>query len=77
MSGALANPMLRLQLLALRLAVLFHHARQPVELPRFRFAQGDGLRLEVPAAWLKAHPLTTHLLDKERAEWRSQGHPWR
>ncbi len=77
MSGALANPTQRLQLLALRLAVLFHHARQAVALPRFRIAPGSGLRIEVPAAWLKAHPLTAHLLDKERAQWRSQGHPWR
>jgi hypothetical protein len=33
--------------------------------------------LRVPARWLKAHPLTMHLLAKERAEWAAQGHPLR
>jgi hypothetical protein len=36
-----------------------------------------GYRVEVPARWLKAHPLTAHLLEKERAEWRAQGFAWR
>ena len=26
--------------------------------------------------WLKAHPLTSHLLDVEREEWKALGHPW-
>jgi exopolyphosphatase/guanosine-5'-triphosphate,3'-diphosphate pyrophosphatase len=76
-AGALGNATLRLQLLALRLAVLFHHARQPIAPPRFRIVGGKGLRFEVPARWLKAHPLTAHLLDKERSEWRALGFAWR
>jgi len=77
MASALGNPVLRAQLIALRLAVLFHHARQPIDAPRIRVGTAHGYRVEVPARWLKAHPLTAHLLEKERAEWRAQGYAWR
>ena len=36
-----------------------------------------GGTLRVPARWLKSHPLTMHLLAKERAEWAALGHPLR
>jgi hypothetical protein len=31
----------------------------------------------VSVRWLKAHPLSGHLLAKEQAEWREAGYPWR
>jgi hypothetical protein len=31
----------------------------------------------ISARWLKAHPLTAHLLDKERAQWEELGYRWR
>jgi exopolyphosphatase/guanosine-5'-triphosphate,3'-diphosphate pyrophosphatase len=74
---ALSNPDLRARLAALRLAVLFHHARRPIDAPRVVLKMSPGSVLRVPARWLKAHPLTMHLLAKERAEWAAQGHPLR
>jgi len=74
---ALADPTVRAQILALRLAVLFHHARQPIALPRIRITPGRAYGVAVPAAWLRAHPLTETLLSKERDEWRKAGHPWK
>ena len=71
----LENPGMRAQVLALRLAVLLHHARQPVAAPRVRIRPGRVPRVEVAAGWLRAHPLTAHLLAKEREEWAKAG--WR
>ncbi len=73
----LDDPSLRAQVLALRLAVLFHHARQPIDVPRIRIRPGRAFGLEVPARWLRAHPLTDHMLAKERGEWADAGWPWR
>ena len=73
----LDDPSLRAQVLALRLAVLFHHARQPIDAPRIRIGTGRGFRVDLPERWLRAHPLTAHLLAKERREWAEAGWPWR
>ena len=64
------------QLLALRLAVLFHHARGPIETPRVVVTIDKSIRCRVPARWMKAHPLSAHLLEKERAEWTAVGYRW-
>ncbi|MEO8487179.1 MAG: Ppx/GppA phosphatase family protein [Betaproteobacteria bacterium] len=77
MAPALADAGVRAQLLALRLAVLFHHARQPIDVPRIRIRTGRAVGVEVPATWLRAHPLTEHLLAKERDEWKRAGYAWR
>jgi exopolyphosphatase/guanosine-5'-triphosphate,3'-diphosphate pyrophosphatase len=66
----------RTQLLALRLGVLFHHARRPIDAPRITLALGPRIHVGVAARWLKAHPLTAHLFAKERAEWAAAGHAW-
>jgi len=63
--------------LALRLAVLFHHARGPIAAPRIGLSVDKSIRWRVSARWLKTHPLTLHLLDTERAEWRALGYPWK
>jgi exopolyphosphatase/guanosine-5'-triphosphate,3'-diphosphate pyrophosphatase len=73
----LADPEFRAQLCALRLAVLFHHARRPIALPRLALEVDRAMRFDVPARWLAAHPLTHHLLQKEADEWREQGFRWR
>lgn len=75
--GALADASLRAQLLAVRLAVLFHHARQPIDTPRIGIRPGRAFGVVVSARWLRAHPLSAHLLAKERDEWRKAGWPWR
>ncbi len=71
MAPALADETFRAQLLALRLAVLFHHARQPIDVPRVAIAAGARVGFGAPARWLRAHPLTAHLIGKERGEWRA------
>ena len=72
-AGALDDIDLRAQILALRLAVLFHHARREITLPRIALAAGPGIRLHVPIGWLKSHPQTAHLLDSEREDWVAAG----
>jgi exopolyphosphatase/guanosine-5'-triphosphate,3'-diphosphate pyrophosphatase len=74
---ALTLPLHRAQIAALRLAVLFHHARRAIDVPRVAFTTKGGLAVGVGTRWLKAHPLTAHLLDKERAEWAGAGYRWR
>ncbi len=65
------------QVLALRLAVLFHHARLGIDIPRVGLVLGRTVGFAISTRWLRAHPLTAHLLGKERAEWVSIGRPWR
>jgi exopolyphosphatase/guanosine-5'-triphosphate,3'-diphosphate pyrophosphatase len=76
MRTALDDPTFRLRLLALRLAVIFHHARRPIEPPRITFRFGREIRFAVPAAWRKAHPLTAHQIAAERTEWENVGFRW-
>ena len=66
----------RAQLVALRLAVLFHHARGPIDTPRIVLKVDKTIRCAVASRWMKAHPLSAHLLGKERDEWRALGYPW-
>jgi exopolyphosphatase/guanosine-5'-triphosphate,3'-diphosphate pyrophosphatase len=75
--AALDDPQTRAQVLALRLAVLLHHARRPIDAPRIRLAVGKSIGFGLPRRWLAAHPLTAHLLGKEFAEWQGAGYPIR
>jgi exopolyphosphatase / guanosine-5'-triphosphate,3'-diphosphate pyrophosphatase len=76
-AAALGDTGFRAQLIALRLAVLLHHARRPIDAPRISLGVGGRIRVGISARWLKAHPLTAHLLDKEKREWSALGYPWR
>ena len=49
----------------------------PIDAPRITLAVAATIRFGVAARWLAAHPLTAHLLDKERAEWAAAGYPMR
>jgi exopolyphosphatase / guanosine-5'-triphosphate,3'-diphosphate pyrophosphatase len=75
MGPVLADPRFRARLIALRLAVLFHHARRPIATPKVGLKSAARIRVSVPARWLKAHPLSAHLLAKERDEWTAAGYP--
>lgn len=76
--AALSDPQLRAQLISLRLAVLFHHARTVVALPRIQLTDtGSRVGLGVSERWLAKHPLTAHLLAKERRQWKELGYPWK
>jgi exopolyphosphatase/guanosine-5'-triphosphate,3'-diphosphate pyrophosphatase len=76
MAALLDDDDFRTALLALRLAVLFHHARIAIDAPRIALAVGSAIRFAVPPRWLKAHPLTAHLLERERGEWAALDHRW-
>jgi exopolyphosphatase/guanosine-5'-triphosphate,3'-diphosphate pyrophosphatase len=73
--AALGDRDTRAQLFAIRLAVLLHHARRPIDPPRIRLEAGRSIRFGLPKRWLAAHPLTAHLLGKELAEWAAAGYP--
>src|SRR5437867_6260690 len=75
--AALDDNALRAQLLALRLAVLFHHARAAIALPKIRLKVARRIALAVSPRWLAARPLTAHLLEKESAQWDALGYPWK
>jgi len=76
-AGWLGHNEVRTELLALRLAVLFHHARTTIALPKVRIEVARRIRIAISRRWLAAHPLTDHLLARERAQWDGQGHPWK
>jgi exopolyphosphatase/guanosine-5'-triphosphate,3'-diphosphate pyrophosphatase len=62
------------KIVALRLAVIFCHARHDVRLPRWRLVTGKtSVDFSVDERWLAAHPLTQHLLDEESLNWRKVG----
>jgi exopolyphosphatase/guanosine-5'-triphosphate,3'-diphosphate pyrophosphatase len=67
----------RAAVLALRLAVLIHHARASVAVPKMRLEVTRGIRVGISRRWLSAHPLTDYLLAKERGQWAELGYPWR
>jgi exopolyphosphatase/guanosine-5'-triphosphate,3'-diphosphate pyrophosphatase len=77
MTDTVADDDVAAQVLALRLAVLIHHARRAIDTPRLRLKVGRSIKFAVAKRWLKAHPLTTHLLGTERAEWSAVDRPWR
>jgi exopolyphosphatase/guanosine-5'-triphosphate,3'-diphosphate pyrophosphatase len=77
MAPLLRDGVFRAPLLALRIAVLLHHARRPIDLPRLALKARPRIEAHVSARWLKAHPLTAHLLARERNEWATTGYAWR
>ena len=76
-AGWLGDAEVRAELLALRLAVLFHHARTTIAVPRIRIESARRIRIGISARWLAAHPLTDYLLAREREQWAEQGYPWK
>jgi exopolyphosphatase/guanosine-5'-triphosphate,3'-diphosphate pyrophosphatase len=65
-----------LRALCLRLAVILHRRRDGRLPPSIRLrVKGNGARLEIPADWAGAHPLTEQSLRDEAAEWSKAG-PW-
>jgi exopolyphosphatase / guanosine-5'-triphosphate,3'-diphosphate pyrophosphatase len=77
LEGALADEEVRAAVVALRLAVLFHHARTQIAAPRIRLAVGKRIQIAISPRWLAAHPLKDYLLAKERAQWEEFCYPWR
>lgn len=72
--AALTDPTLVRMILALRLAVIFAHARRTVHLPQFKLAEThEGgqtvFTLTVDPQWMQRHPLTGFLLEQEEIVW--------
>ncbi len=58
----------------LRLAVLLHRGRSPQPLPDVKLrVKGRNLTLELPARWMKEHPLTLEDLEQERLYLKDAG----
>ncbi len=61
------------KVLALRLAVIFTHARRSETLPRLTLKAGRSMDLALDGDWLSRHPLTQYLLEEEAAHWARIG----
>jgi exopolyphosphatase/guanosine-5'-triphosphate,3'-diphosphate pyrophosphatase len=77
MEPMLADADFAAQVLALRLAVLFHHARRAIDLPRMKLVVQRQVHFSIAKQWLKSHPLTERLLEVEAGEWAAVGKKWR
>ena len=75
--GNIVDKDIRAAVLAVRMAVLVHHARTALVVPRITLKVARGIQFGISRRWLAAHPLTDYLLAKERAQWAALGHPWR
>ncbi len=74
LEAILGDAGVRAQLVALRIAVIVHHARMAVDVPEMALAVRDTIRLSLPRRWLDRHPLTAHLLREEGEAWTAQGY---
>jgi len=74
MRSRLDDPDGWLRVQCLRLAVILHRRRDGVLPPSVRLRiKSTGARLELPADWARAHPLTDQTLRQESAEWSKAG----
>ncbi|HET9207215.1 MAG TPA: exopolyphosphatase, partial [Burkholderiaceae bacterium] len=70
-----SSALLRDQLLSLRMAIIFCHARRDPSPGRMRIgAMAPGWAFSVDAPWAEAHPLSMHLLREEEKAWSRT--PW-
>ena len=74
LASALNEKNFCIQVLALRLAVIFCHARKNPVLKGVSLEAGAlGVVLKLPAVWMDAHPQSIHLLNEECASWQKMG----
>lgn len=72
-SEALTERERTMKIIALRLAVIFAHARRTAELPEWTLKFGKSIELGLDAEWLTRHPLTQHLIEEEAGHWSRIG----
>ncbi len=70
---ALGDPVRAGRLLALRLAIVLHHARRPMRLPHWTLRVHRAFEFGIDKAWLARRPLTRHLLEEEAQQWERVG----
>jgi exopolyphosphatase/guanosine-5'-triphosphate,3'-diphosphate pyrophosphatase len=74
LEATLADAQYAAQVLCLRLAIVFCHARTAVDLRGVRLKlASQKATLELPAGWPGAHPRTMYLLEEEAAAWERNG----
>ena len=64
------------QVLAMRLAVIFAHARKAAPLPLItitRSLNNTTLNIAIDRVWLENHPLTAYMLQQETDNWKKSG----
>jgi exopolyphosphatase / guanosine-5'-triphosphate,3'-diphosphate pyrophosphatase len=72
-STLLEEPERAAALLALRLAVILHHARNDVVCEGWTLRFARSIELGLDPVWLDQHPLTRHLLEEEAEQWQRVG----
>jgi hypothetical protein len=77
MENAIGDKPIRAAVLAVRVAIIVHHARATIAVPRIALEVARDIRFGISRRWLAAHPLADYLLAKERAQWADLGYPWR
>ena len=70
---ALEQPDFARAVLALRMAVLFSHARLALDNTQVRLKMKKGIELELTAQWVAEHPTAAFWMQKERAAWIDAG----
>ncbi|MDO4937786.1 MAG: Ppx/GppA phosphatase family protein [Sutterellaceae bacterium] len=76
-SASLVNPSMVNMIMALRLAVIFAHARRTVHLPEITLKRVEEngqtvFILSIDSQWLARHPLTNYLLEQEEGVWAKE-----
>ena len=71
--SALEEPEFARAVLALRLAVLFSHARLGLDGAELRLKMKNRIELEVRSQWLAEHPTVAYWMQKERQHWQDVG----
>ena len=77
MENSIGDKAVRAAVLAVRVAIIVHHARATIAVPRITLKVARDIRFGISRRWLAAHPLADYLLAKERAQWADLGYPWR
>ena len=70
---ALADPDFARAVLALRLAVLFSHARLDPDTARMRLKMKNRIEMELEGDWVSTHPTVGFWMRKEQACWQDAG----
>ena len=72
-AAALEQPDFARAVLALRLAVLFSHARLALDGTELRLKMKKGIELELRGDWVAQHPTAAFWMQKERDDWIDAG----
>jgi exopolyphosphatase / guanosine-5'-triphosphate,3'-diphosphate pyrophosphatase len=72
-SEALSDPDFAKAVLALRLAVMFMHARLDVDLRQLRLRMKHRIELDIRQGWMTEHPTLSYWIEKEREWWDEIG----